>query len=104
MSGARCVQSRLDRELPFHYYTTKHDRFFEGERPSFDKFVKPKSITPRQQRVRRREQPGNLALGRVTLINPGSKSICRQFHNLPLDLPPPPTSTTQDIITSEHSY
>ncbi len=94
---------RLDKDLPFHYYTTKHERFYEGERPSFDKFVKPKS-NPRQQRVRRREQPGNLAVGRATLINPGSKSVRRQFHNLPVELPPPPGSNIQDIIASEHSY
>ena len=34
---------RMDRDLPFYYYTTKHERFYEGDRPSFDKFVKSKA-------------------------------------------------------------
>ena len=47
------------------------------------------------------EQPGNLAAGRTTLIQTGMKSVRRQFHHLPLQLPPPPG---QSIISSEHSY
>ena len=52
----------------------------------------------------RREQPGNLAIGRATLINPGPKTVRRQFHNLPVELTPPPESNIQDIIASEYSY
>ena len=70
---------RLDKELPFYYYTSRHERFFEGERPGFDIFQEPKS-NPRHQRVRRREQPGNLVSGRATLVQSGAKSIRRQFQ------------------------
>ena len=27
---------RLDPSLPFYYHTSTHDRFYEGDRPSFD--------------------------------------------------------------------
>ena len=62
------------------------------------------SINPRHQRVRTREQPGNLAMGRATFIQAGSKSIRRQFHNLPVELPPPPESSYRVNIKAEHSY
>ena len=94
---------RIDKNLPFYYYTSTHERFYEGERQSFDKFVKPKR-NPRHQRVRTREQPGNLATGRTTLIKTGEKSVHRQFHNLPVELPPPPGITLQEYIANEHSY
>ena len=42
---------RLDPELPFYYYTSSHDRFYEGERPNFNE---PKR-KERQKRVRRRD-------------------------------------------------
>ena len=94
---------RIDSDLPFFYYTSTHDRFYEGEREDFDKYKRPKS-NPREQRVRAREQPSNLAVGRATLIQSGAKSIRREYHNLPVELPPPPTASIQQVIASEHSY
>lgn len=91
---------RLNRDLPFYYYTSKHERFYEGDRPSFDIFRKAKR-KPCQQRVRSREQPGYLAPGRATMVTAGVQSIRRKFHNLPVELPPPPLGTTH---TDEHSY
>lgn len=95
---------RIDVDLPFFYYTSTHDRFYEGERPSFDKYIKPTTSNPRHQRVRTREQPGNLAIGRATLIKTGAKSIRREYHNLPLDLPPAPGASLEQVISIEHSY
>ncbi len=94
---------RIDSNLPFFYYTSTHDRYYEGEREDFDTYTRPTS-NPRQQRVRTREQPGNLAVGRATLIKSGAQSIRRQYHNLPVELPPPPTASIQTVIASEHSY
>ena len=95
---------RWDKELPFYYYTSRHERFFEGERPNFNIFQKPKS-NPRHQRVRLREHPGNLVSGRATLVQSGAKSIRRQFHNIPVELPPPPTSSINpNQHAGEHSY
>lgn len=79
---------RIDIDLPFYYYTSTNERYHEGERPDFNKFVKP-TRNSRHQRVRTREQPGNLAVGGATIIQAGSKSIRRQFHNLPVTYPPP---------------
>ena len=87
---------QMNPNLPFFYYTTTHDRFYEGEREDFDTYVPPTS-NPRQQRVTAREQPGNLAVGRATLVQSGARSIRRQYHNIPVELPP-------KIIASEHSY
>ena len=93
---------RLDKELPFYYYTSRHERFYEGERPGFDVYQKSRS-NPRHQEVRWREQPGNLVSGRATLVQSGAKSIRRQFHNIPVALPPPPAISSQRH-TTEHSY
>ena len=90
---------RIDVNLPFFYYTSTHDRFYEGERPSFDKYIKPTTSNPRHQRVRTREQPGNLAVGRATLIKTGAKSIHREYHNLPLELPPAPGAPLEQLNT-----
>ena len=79
----------LQKGLAFYYYTSRNERFFEGERPGFHVYEKPHS-NPRHQKVRRREQPGNLTSGRATLVKTAAKSI-RTFHNLPVELPPPPT-------------
>ena len=91
----------MDKDLPFYYYTSMHERFHEGEMPSFDKFIKSTS-NPRHQRIHKAEQPGNLALGRATLIKAGTKSVRRQFHQLSVELPPPPTVNPN--VTIEHSY
>ena len=31
---------RIDKDLPFYYYTSSNERFHEGERPDLNKFVK----------------------------------------------------------------
>lgn len=101
-----CIEflKRMDPDLPFYYYTSSHDRFFEGPRPDFSKpKVDQSKNNPRHQRVRRFEQPGNLVQGRATLATPGARSLRMQFHNLPVDMPPPP-SASKDIHTLEHSY
>ena len=91
---------RLDKNLPYYYSLSKHERFFEGDRPTFDIFRKPKQ-NPRHQRVRRREQPGNLAPGRATLVQTGQQSI-RRFFNVPIELPPAPSAET--LSHPDHSY
>ena len=101
-----CIEfgKRLDPELPFFYHTSSHDRFYEGSRPDFDKVddVHTSKRNPKQQRIRRREQPGHLAAGRATYAVPGARSTRAMFHNVPLELPPPPMSAQQHM--PEHSY
>ena len=100
---AICLEfsKRPDRQLPFFYYISRYERFNEGDRPNFNVHQQPRS-NPRHQRVRRREQPGNLAVGRATMVTTGAKSLRRQFHSLPVELPPLPGCATQHL--TGHSY
>ena len=95
-----CIEfaKRQDPDLGFYYFTSAHDRFYEGERPHFDE----KTRKVRSKRVRRREQPANLMFGRATLPVASAKSTRMKFHNLPVELPPVPNTETQHIY--EHSY
>ena len=96
---------RIDSKLPFFYYTATHDRFYEGEMQSFDvQGLKKSTSNPRNQRGRTVEQPGKLASGRASLIRTRHGSIRRQFHAVPTDMPPPPTATLEELISSEHAY
>ena len=77
------VAKRLDPDLEFYYFSSLHDRFYEGERPHFDE----KPSRKIQKQVRRREQPAKLMYGRATLPTPGAHSTSMTFHNLPLPIP-----------------
>ena len=88
---------RLDPDLPFYYYTSTHTRFYEGQMPEFSE----SSSRPRRlKRAPRRELLG--ASQRVTHTVRGSRSIRSTFHNIPVDLPPPPSTAARFLC--EHSY
>ena len=70
-------------------------------RPEFS-VQQPSKQNPRNQRVRQYEQPSSLVTGRASLPKPGAKSIRLSFHNLPVELPPPPTEAYHPSM--EHSY
>lgn len=91
-----CIEftKRVDPGLPFYYYTAAHDRFAEGPLSNFD-VKKQSKRNPRHMRVRRAELL-QTDTRRVTLPQPGSKSTRMQFHNIPISIPPPPRSTTQN--------
>ena len=90
---------RSDPSLPFYYSTSSHQRFYEGEMPSFDE----PSKEHKQKRVPQRELLG--AIGRrVSLPVRGSLSVRSQFHNVPVDLPPLPNAPVSTRILQEHSY
>ena len=88
---------RVDPDLPFFYHTS-HTRFYEGPLPNFD--LPPKKA-PKKKRVPRREQPAAFGPRRATMPVRGSLSVRPQFHNVPLELPPPPHSS---VVLFEHSY
>ena len=92
---------RLDPSLPYYYYTSSHDRFCEGEMPSFD-VPALSNRNPRKQRVRRREQLSELVFGRATLPKPGVRSTRLEYHNVPINLRPPPGTYTP--VLTEHSH
>lgn len=87
----------MDPDLPFYYHTSAHTRFYEGIMPDFSV---PASQPRKPHRAPQRELLG--ASERVTLSVRGAGSIRATFHNVPIDLPPPPGTTDQFI--AEHSY
>lgn len=89
---------RLDPDLPFFYHTTAHTQYREGPLPNFNTpLLKP----PKKKRVPRREQPAAFAPRRATMPVQGSLSVRPRFHNVPLELPPPPGESSHLI---DHSY
>ena len=89
---------RVDPDLPFYYHTSSHTRYYEGPQPEFDK---PSKKRPKERRIPRREQPAAFGPRRATMPVRGSLSVRPQFHNIPLELPPPPDSC---MALFEHSY
>ena len=68
-------------------------KFFERDRPDFSK--------PRVQRAARRELMTEGVGGRTSLAQRGAASIRAKFHNVPVELPPPPNAPTH---VTEHEY
>lgn len=89
---------RIDPDLKYYYHTSAHTRFHEGPLPSFNQ---PKEKPKRKRRVPRREQPAAFVPGRATLPVRGSVAVRPKFHNVPLELPPPPSVPYH---VGEHSY
>ena len=93
----------LDPVLTFYYFTSAHDRFKEGPLPNFDEPRPTKKMTsnPRYMRAPRREQLGSLVPGCTSMIIPGSRSLRTTFHQVAVELPPPPGIPINAV---EHSY
>ena len=89
---------RLDPELPFYYHTATHSHYSEGPLKAFDE---PSKKT-KASRVPRRELSSAAVFSsrRAQLPVHRSLSIRTQFHNQPVNLPPPPT---HPITMSEHA-
>ena len=88
---------RMDPDLPFYYHTSTHTRFYEGVIPTFD--TTP-SKRPQKKHIRRYELLGTN--NRVTMAVRGASSLKTQFHNVPLELPPPPG--IRNLFIFEYSY
>lgn len=92
------LTKRLDPELKFYYHTSTHQRFYEGERPDYSQ---PASKPRREPRASRRDLiSGNIG-GRTVLTTRGASSVRTQFHNVPVELPPPPSIP---VHSAEHMY
>ena len=89
------LTKRMDPQLAFYYHTSTHHRFYEGdlERPDLSK--------PRNVHIARRELLAGGLGGRITMVQHGARSIRSQYHNLPVELPPPPGMSSHIV---EHSY
>ena len=89
---------RLDPQLPYYYYTSAHGRFYEG---NLQDFSHPASRPRQLRRPPQRELLG--ANQRISFAARGTGSIRTIFHNVPVDLPPPPSSDTHFLLlTHEH--
>jgi len=66
--------------------------------PAFE--IKP-SEKPKKKRIPKYELLG--ANERVSVAVRGTNSIRTKFHNLPVELPPPP-GIIHDVFLHEHSY
>lgn len=93
------LRKRLDPDLPYYYHTSAHTRYSEGHLPDFSE--EPRKQRRKHRKVPRREQPSAFTLRRAVLPVHGSISLRTQFHNNPIDLPPPPTVPLHE---SEHFY
>lgn len=79
-------EKRMDPDLPYYYFTSSHDRFYEGPRPSFNDPSKKKKT-----RLPRGEQVQSLSSGRATLPVRGTLTIRPKFHKCPVSIPPSST-------------
>ena len=91
---------RMDPTLPFYYFTSAHQRFYKGELPSFNQ---PKEKV-KTVRAPRRELLISSLSRRATLPVRSSLSVHATFHNVPVSLPPLPSSGISSRISAEHAY
>ena len=95
-----CVEFRkkIDPDLPFHYFTSAHNRYYEDVMPDFStKPLKPKKCTRLPMREMIGQNVGRLA----TIAVRGKGSMRATFHKQPIDLPPVPQQQQPQV---EHSY
>lgn len=85
----------LDPDLPFYYHTSSHTRYSEGPLPSFSEPSKKEEKSKKGAKARATH------CIHVTACNTACSLIRTQYHNHPIDLPPPPTAPQQMY---EHSY
>ena len=79
------------------YYSSSHDRFYEGERPSFnEKPLQP--AKPMKVPQRETHYTNSITVGRISLPVRGSVSKRVQFHKGPVALPRPPALETHDYL------
>ena len=86
-----CIEfeKRESSDLSFYYFSSAHDRFYEGERPAFNS--RQGKTRELQKAPQRETQFANaLGIGRISLPTRGEKSKRLQFHSGPVALPPPP--------------
>ena len=86
----------------FFYHTSHHQRFYEGEMLDFSY---PAKNAAKKKRVARRELVKDGIGGRLSMVQRGAGSIRTKYHNVPVELPPPPSdSSNHNNIINEHSY
>ena len=92
-------QKRINDDLPFYYFTSSHDRFYEGPRSSFNMSPKKKKTKrlPKAEQI----QATSLISGRASFPVRGTLTTRPKFHKQPVSVPPPSTASVHIV---EHSY
>jgi len=92
-----CIEfdKRDNSSLPFYYFSSSHDRFYEGERPAFNT-IPAKPRQPMRAPQREIQFSNSFEVGRITLPVRGEISTRIQFHASPVALPPPPALQCHD--------
>lgn len=98
MGGGRHVLSSLKGWTLIFLFTTIQV-VIRGDMPEFNMPEKPK----KPRRAPRREMIGYTGR-RATLPVRGSVSLRAEFHNVPVNLPPPPDASPSTMLASEHAY
>ena len=89
---------RMNPKLPFYYFTSIHERYFEGPRQPFNI---PSQRPYHAQRQRQRKMIVGQAPGRTTLPVSGSRSVRLTYHNVSVNMPPAPQAQS---YTTDHPY
>ena len=99
----REITKRQDPHLPFFYHTSSLDRFYEGERGSFNLPAVGESKKDRHMKhPQRAELLSSMVAGRATLPTVPSHSIRMTFHSLPIDMPPAPGTHSRSADRTYH--
>lgn len=81
---------RINPDLTFFYYTSDKNRYRIHDLPSFD--VPSEGGKSRLDLLQptRREDVGQMVVGRATMPVRGFRTVRQQYHSQPADLPQPP--------------
>ena len=74
---------------------------FEGDRPGFNEPATKASRNPRHMQAKQAESLAGHTAGRATLPIPGARSVRLTYHNIPVEIPPPPTMPPHEM---DHAY
>ena len=81
---------RIDPDLLFYYHTSDKNRFRIHDIPCFDSPTSDSRERLDFLRLPRREDVGQILVGRASMPVRGTKTIRQQFHSNPPVLPQPP--------------
>ena len=91
------ISKRMDKTLPFYYFTS-YQSFYVGEIPSFNE----SRSKPKWDRAPRCELLAGSVCRRASFPIRSNLSIRTQFHNVPVNLPPPPTATIHQKLMAAY--
>ena len=88
----------IDPDLPFYYYTPALSQYYEGSHSDFDR---PPVKQPKRKGYQEESDLQLFGPMHVTMPVIRTLAVRSKFHNIPLELAPPPNDP---IAFHEHSY